>query len=380
MAILDRGQSWTSAARPRTTRIVTRSSHSSASDSEPSSPGDSTPPELSSPSNTDSSLSQTPSFQLLPILSLDDPRIRKIWEDPRFDSPVQSYCGSTQEWNRYTFNNTVDIPMEECGLFNDELLNPSTVSLNPCAQPFVPNFVLSNLQGPFVVGHSPHSPPKTTLPPLDFAEGLARPNLLTIEESNVAYARARGQFLPPYDISNSNLVQSARPLDPPYPPGLPHPPQKSVQQTFQRIIPGSARETPHVADRYVLMLLDALKVGCIPDFRDELLCSIVDHVSQWDLFSLRELVARIMIASFGQEEELVHPSATGSSGDYHQENLSEEDFCQVVLTLCRKFLARFGEGFVNAFSFELREAIFARFLFCFDPVRGSLVFFSLHNL
>lgn len=360
MAILDKGQSWTSTALP----IAGRSFNSSGSDSEPNSPDDSTPPELSSSSDTDSSLSQTPSFQSLPILSLDDPRIRKIWEDPRFDLPAQSYCGSTQAWNDHIFN-TVDTPMEGWGLFKHELVNASPVSLNPCAQPFVPSF----LQEPFVVGQSPHFFPKTTLPPLDFAESSTPPCLLTIEESNVAYSRVTGQFFPPY---GTNLETPSQPLDPPYPPGLPHPPQNRV---LQCLTPGSANEqTPRMADRYVLMLLDALKEGCAPDFRNELLCSVVDHVPQWDLFSLRELVARIMIASFGREEELVHPSATGSSGDGCQESLSEEIFCQVVSTLCRKFLGRFGEGFMNAFSLELREAIFARFLFCFDPVRCSLLF------
>jgi len=134
------------------------------------------------------------------------------------------------------------------------------------------------------------------------------------------------------------------------------------------------------ADRYFPMLLDALKVAHAPDVRIALLCSVIDHVPQWDLFSLRELVARIMIASFGQQDELVQPSTTGRSEDdcgqdqcETQENSPEEIFCQVVLNLCRQFLGRFGEGFMNAFSFELRESIFARFLFCFDPVRGSFL-------
>src|SRR6266498_4022056 len=146
MAIFDRGQPWTSTARPRTTRHFSGSPVSSGSDSEPSLPDDSTPPELSSPSTTDSSLSQTPSSHPLQILSLDDPRIRKIWEDPRFDSPMQSYRGSTLEWNGYTFNAaTLDIAMEACVLFKNEL-NSSSVPLNPYAQPFVPSFVLSNFQ------------------------------------------------------------------------------------------------------------------------------------------------------------------------------------------------------------------------------------------
>jgi hypothetical protein len=112
-------------------------------DSEISTPELSSSPTSTAPSSPQSSRS---------ALSLDDPEIRKIWEDPRFGPVVHD--GTPPELNNFT--SALPFQEEEYTLLNTPTFlkegfggrDPfaSAGSLNPLAQPFVPCFIVQDIQ------------------------------------------------------------------------------------------------------------------------------------------------------------------------------------------------------------------------------------------
>ena len=332
--------------------------------------------EIPTPELSSSPTSTAPSspYSSRSTLSLDDPEIRKIWDDPRFGPVVHE--GISLE-----LSSTLAASLALFGEGEDTLLDAPTFlkdgfgagALNPLAQPFVPCFVSRDTQHPINMDHiSTFYDENSLLSPLNLTDGrcgLLNPTsyLRTIEETTTYPAHMMSYF--PAAVKYS--------VYPPYTQGLPHPPQNTGQFGSQEAEP--CREALPAA--YLSILIEALLPIHDNSGREVRLQTVFNLIQQWDLFTLRELASTLIVAAFGDELDLVLPCSKKGCPNHEYESidieesiarhtvtLPEEIFYQVIAGFTKIFLRNSGQFFVDTFLVQLVQSIFSRFIFYFNPV------------
>jgi len=328
-------------------------------DSERSTPDLSSSPTSTAPSSPQSSRS---------ALSLDDPEIRKIWGDPRFGPVVHN--GTPPELNSFTsaypFEEEVYTLLDTPPFLKEGSLGNTFTqagTLNPLAQPFVPCFIVQDIQHSIGMDQiSTFYDDSALLTPLNFGDGdrqYGPPDSSTyLRNIDDCAVRAPSHSAAQFD--------SPSVLDPLYPPGLPLP------RNF-----GKLRGTPE----YSSILVEALLPTHDNLTRNALLQPIFDQIEVWDLFTLRELTSALMAAAFGDEHDLVLPCSGEACPNHGDENieiersvvrdaitLPEEVFFQVVASFVKMIFQNSGQSFVDMFLMQVIDSIFSRFISYFDSV------------
>jgi hypothetical protein len=313
-------------------------------------------------------------------LSLDDPEIRKIWDDPRF-GPVNGTLNSfapaisPSREEEYILLDTPIFSKDGCGA--REPFVPSG-TLNPLAQPFVPHFVVQDIQRSHNMDHaSMFYGNNTLLLPLDPRNGPhGSPSLCAIEEYTPFCYPPQSHSAP------VGLSDIPRPLDLPFPPGLPHPPQNLGRPHALGDVRVSAARSPLA---FSSILVEAFLPIYDNSARDALLQTLFDRIERWDLFTLRELTLTMMVTAFGNERDLVLPCSEKGCPSHADERidvdsfdgqdratLPVETFHQVVAGFA-KILRRTSEQFLaDTFLVQVIDSLSSRFILCFDPVSDDV--------
>ena len=312
-------------------------------------------------------------------MSLDDPEIRKIWDDPRFGPVVHNdtlpginsfISASPFEKEVYTLLDTP--PFLKEGFFRRNSFAP-TGTLNPLAQPFVPCFIAQDIQHSIGMDQiSTFYDDSALLSPLNFRDGQ-----YGSPDSSSYFRTVEDCAIHPLSHSATQFDSSSV-LDPLYPPGLPLPLNFGTQRG-RGDFSASCHDSQPPA--YSSTLNEAFLPTHDNSTRRALLRVIFDQIEEWDLFTLRELTSTLMVAALGNEHNLILPCSGKTCANHGDENiemeesvvrdsiaLPEEVFYQVVAGFAKMILQNSGQSFVDMFAMQIIDSIFSRFISYFDSV------------
>lgn len=311
-------------------------------------------------------------------LSLGDPEIKKIWDDPRFRPVVQRRTHpklNTSTLAASPFREEYNTPL----LLNGALGVPEPFApsgpLNPLAQPFVPCFAVQDVLHP--INADPFS--------AFYGDNayLLRGGLHGALDST--YVEESSIYPPVYFPNHIYATPGCEVVPrPPYPPGLFYPQNAITASPLGEQYASAVLPWPPT---YSSVLIEALLPTLDNSAREALVQTVFNHISRWDLFSLRELTSTLMAAAFGNEHELVRPCTEKECADHATESIEMEEsfgqeaivsredaFHQVVNDFATILCQNSGQAFADMFVMQVVDAVFGRFTSAFDSVSDHNMF------